>query len=129
MFGLPYDEVWALDFEYISEPGAQPVPVCMVAKELNSGRLIRLWQDDLPAGHHSAPMTGHCLSPITAQPRCPVSWLWDGQYRPGFSTCSQNSGTKQTAWPCPVGVVCWVLWPGTTSGLSPAKRNTNGATW
>jgi DNA polymerase family A len=48
MFGLPYREVWALDFEFIAEPGALPVPVCMVARELVSGRLLRLWQDELP---------------------------------------------------------------------------------
>jgi DNA polymerase I len=44
--GLPFKQVWALDFEYISESGALPVPVCMVANELVSGRSIRLWQDD-----------------------------------------------------------------------------------
>jgi DNA polymerase-1 len=49
MFGLPFREVWALDFEFIAEPGALPVPVCMVARELRSGRLLRLWQDQLPA--------------------------------------------------------------------------------
>src|SRR5262245_57931729 len=38
-----------LDFEFVSESGARPVPVCMVARELGSGRLIRLWQDELPA--------------------------------------------------------------------------------
>lgn len=48
MFGLPFREVWALDFEFIAEPGALPVPVCMVARELQSGRLLRLWQDELP---------------------------------------------------------------------------------
>jgi DNA polymerase-1 len=48
MFGLPFREVWALDFEFIAEPGALPVPVCMVARELASGRLLRLWQDELP---------------------------------------------------------------------------------
>lgn len=47
MFGLPYSEIWVLDFEFISEPGAQPLPVCLVANELVSGRSIRLWQDDL----------------------------------------------------------------------------------
>lgn len=49
MYGLPFREVWALDFEFISEPGARPVPVCMVARELGSGRLVRLWQDELTA--------------------------------------------------------------------------------
>ncbi len=44
--GLPFDQVWALDFEFVSESGALPQPVCMVAKELGSGREIRLWQDE-----------------------------------------------------------------------------------
>jgi DNA polymerase-1 len=34
MFGLPFREVWALDFEFTAEPGGLPVPVCMVAREL-----------------------------------------------------------------------------------------------
>jgi DNA polymerase I len=36
-----------LDFEFVSESGARPVPVCLVARELSSNRLIRLWQDEL----------------------------------------------------------------------------------
>jgi hypothetical protein len=49
MLDLPYREVWALDFEFHVEPGAQPDPVCMVARELRSDQLLRLWQDELPA--------------------------------------------------------------------------------
>jgi hypothetical protein len=49
MHGLPYREVWALDFEFCSQPGARPEVVCLVAKELVSGRLLRLWQDELAA--------------------------------------------------------------------------------
>jgi hypothetical protein len=47
MFGLPFKEIWALDFEFIAEPGALPLPVCVVARELGSNRLVRLWQDEL----------------------------------------------------------------------------------
>lgn len=47
MLGLSYRELWALDFEFIAESGALPVPVCLVARELNSNRLLRLWQDEL----------------------------------------------------------------------------------
>jgi len=45
--GLPFRRVIALDFEFIAEPGALPVPVCLVAKELGTGQVIRLWQDEL----------------------------------------------------------------------------------
>jgi hypothetical protein len=49
MFGLPFRETWAIDFEFVAAPGARPVPVCLVARELGSNRLIRLWQDELGA--------------------------------------------------------------------------------
>src|SRR6266542_3337188 len=46
---LPFSELWAVDFEFRALPGERPVPVCMVAKELRSGRLLRRWRDELPA--------------------------------------------------------------------------------
>jgi hypothetical protein len=45
--GLPFRQVWAVDFEFIAAPGERPDPVCMVARELTSNTTIRLWQDEL----------------------------------------------------------------------------------
>jgi DNA polymerase I len=42
---LPFKEIWAVDFEFGSQPGENPDPVCLVAWELKSGRKIRLWRD------------------------------------------------------------------------------------
>ena len=42
-----YEEVWLVDFEYGCEPGELPEVRCMVARELFSQRLIRLWEDRL----------------------------------------------------------------------------------
>lgn len=42
-----FREVWALDFEFSQPPGNPPTVVCMVAKELRSGRTIRLWANQL----------------------------------------------------------------------------------
>lgn len=42
-----YREVWLVDFEFTSHPGEQPRPIVMVAKELYSGRIIRLADEDL----------------------------------------------------------------------------------
>src|SRR5205814_5424418 len=42
---LPFKEIWAVDFEFRSQPGENPEPVCLVAWELKSGRKIRLWRD------------------------------------------------------------------------------------
>jgi hypothetical protein len=42
----PFEEVWAVDFEFIANPGENPEPVCLVAWELRSGRKLRLWKDE-----------------------------------------------------------------------------------
>jgi DNA polymerase-1 len=42
-----YREVVVADFEFIATPGNRPVPVCLVAHELRSGRRFRVWQDQL----------------------------------------------------------------------------------
>jgi DNA polymerase I len=46
MLSLPFREIWAVDFEFIANPGDRPITVCLVAKELRSGRLVRLWRDE-----------------------------------------------------------------------------------
>ncbi len=40
-----YREVWAVDFEFTAPPGHRPQPLCMVARELRSGRVERVWLD------------------------------------------------------------------------------------
>jgi len=40
-----FREVVLADFEFAITPGDRPIPVCLVAHELRSGRRVRLWQD------------------------------------------------------------------------------------
>jgi hypothetical protein len=40
-------EVWSVDFEFRQRPGERPEPLCLVAREMHSGRLLRLWRDEL----------------------------------------------------------------------------------
>ncbi len=44
---LPFAEIWVVDFEFEAPDGERPRPICLVAKELRSDRLIRLWRDGL----------------------------------------------------------------------------------
>lgn len=44
---LTFREVWVVDFEFTATPGEQPRPICLVAHEVESGRAISLWEDDL----------------------------------------------------------------------------------
>jgi DNA polymerase-1 len=42
-----WEQIWVVDFEFHQPPGYQPSPICLVAKEVRSGREIRLWGDEL----------------------------------------------------------------------------------
>lgn len=42
-----FEEIWLVDFEFKQPQGGIPKPLCMVARELRTRRLIRLWQDEL----------------------------------------------------------------------------------
>ena len=43
---LPFAEVWAVDYEFSTDQTFRPVPICLVAKELRSGRTIRQWHTE-----------------------------------------------------------------------------------
>ena len=73
MFGLPLPGDLALDFEFVSESGALPVPVCMVARELISNRLIRLWQDEFGTQPPFRSATTCCSWPTSRPPNWVVS--------------------------------------------------------
>ena len=42
-----YREVWLADFEFSAPDGERPTPVCLVAREYFSNRLVRLFADEL----------------------------------------------------------------------------------
>jgi DNA polymerase-1 len=44
---LPFEQIWFVDFEFISKPGERPDVVCLCAKELRTGQTLRLWRDQL----------------------------------------------------------------------------------
>jgi DNA polymerase I len=45
--GFGYREIWLVDFEFSTSPGERQNPVCMVALDLSSGKVLRLWEDQL----------------------------------------------------------------------------------
>jgi hypothetical protein len=42
-----FREIWFVDFEFSAPSGERPIPICMVAWELNTGRKMEIWQDEL----------------------------------------------------------------------------------
>lgn len=82
--------VWLVDFEFHPAHGREgnpPVPVCMVAREIASGRTLRLWQDEL-ARRSAAPF------PTDA------SALFVAYYAPAEMSCFIALG-----WPVPANVL------------------------
>jgi hypothetical protein len=53
---LPYRQVWAADFEFTAPIGERPTPLCLAARELRTGRLVRLWLDDGPPARPPYPV-------------------------------------------------------------------------
>jgi len=48
-FLAAFDEVWAVDFEFIAHDGEAPIPICLTAIELKTNRLVRQWLDEFGA--------------------------------------------------------------------------------
>jgi DNA polymerase I len=44
-----FTNIWCVDFEFMADSGENPEPVCLVAHELLSGRIIRQWRDEFGA--------------------------------------------------------------------------------
>ncbi len=42
-----FQEIWFVDFEFITIDGGLPKPVCLVAIEYRTGKVIRLWEDEI----------------------------------------------------------------------------------
>ena len=47
MLEWPFKHVWCVDFEYYAPDGERPHPICLVAREVYSGRLVQLFGEEL----------------------------------------------------------------------------------
>lgn len=84
---IPFREVWTCDTEFQAPPGERPHVLCLVARELRSGREIRLWRDDL-IRLASAPFNVGADALFVA-----------------FFSSAELSCFLQLGWPLPVNVV------------------------
>jgi len=106
-----YREVWRVDYEYRASAGERPTPVCVVARELRSGRLIRSWADQFI--NHSSP-------PYPTGPDV----LFVAYYAPAELSCHLAVG-----WPLPARVLdLYAEFKCLTSGLpTPHVGRESGA--
>jgi len=98
-----YKEIWVVDFEFHCSDGSRPRPICMVAKELLSGRVIRLDEEAL----------NHLLAaPFDTGPDS----LFVAYFASAEFGCFLALG-----WPLPMNVVdLYVEFRNLTNGLKPA---------
>jgi hypothetical protein len=75
---MKFEQIWCSDFEFVAEPGENPVPVCLVAKELRSGREMRVWQDELHRGppYPLGPEALHVAYYASAELGCHLALGW-----------------------------------------------------
>ncbi len=82
-----FREVWTVDTEYQAGSGDRPFVVCLCARELRTGRMLRLWRDDL---------IRLAAAPFDVGTRA----LFVAFYAPAELGCFQQLG-----WPLPVNVL------------------------
>jgi DNA polymerase I len=73
-----FEEIWSVDFEFISRPGEHPDVLCLCAYELRTGRRIQLWEDQFgsaPPYRTDARVLFVCFA-ATAECNCHLSLGW-----------------------------------------------------
>jgi DNA polymerase family A len=84
---FPFREIWCVDFEFGSDPRGRPWVVCMVAREFNSGREIRMWRDELLALKKAPFDTGHDVALVA------------------YYTSAELGCFLELGWPLPANVI------------------------
>ena len=71
-----FRELWATDFEFIPHDDGRLEVVCMVARELRSGRLLRLWADELRGAPFGGPGVAMVAYFAPAEAGCFIELGW-----------------------------------------------------
>ena len=75
-----FKEVWVLDFEFGEKDPGIPRPLCLVAKELNQNKKIRLWLDEQGGADSPFKISGDVLLVAyfaTAELSCFLELGWE----------------------------------------------------
>ena len=101
-----FSAIWLVDFEFHAPPGERPKPICMVAREFFSGRLVRLWFDE---------STSPAPSPFD---------LGDGSLYVAYYASAELLCHIALQWPMPLNVLdLFAEFRCDTNGLSPRCGN------
>jgi DNA polymerase-1 len=111
---LPFREVWLVDFEFCGDPGDRPIPVCLVAKEFRTGRVIRLWQDEFGAAppYPTGPETLFVAYYASAEIGCHLALDWPVPARVLDLYAEFRCLTNGLAVPCGSGLIGALVYQG-----------------
>lgn len=99
-----FREVWAVDFEFSAPPGERPQVVCLVARELKSGHIMKLWADQL------GPLPPYAVD--------------DGVLFVAFYASAELTSHLSLGWPMPACVLdLFVEFRNATNGLQTVAGN------
>jgi DNA polymerase I len=122
-----YQEIWIVDFEFSAATGERPVPICMVAWEVTSGRKIRLWQDDLEKRMAPPyPVAGDCLMVAyyaSAEIGCHLALGWPAPKNLLDLYAEFRCTTNGRATPCGRGLLGALAWYGLDSIAAAEKES------
>ena len=99
----PPSKVWAVDYEYSTDKNFRPIPICMVAREIFSGELRRVWLWDDPP------------------PDCPIDFA--GSLYVTYSASAEMSCHLALGWAMPACIVdLHAEYCAEKAGLLPQKK-------
>lgn len=85
---IPFRAAWCADFEFKQPPGEQPRTVCMVARELFTGEVIRMWRGELLALRRAPFETGGDAVMVA------------------YAAQAEQACFLELGWPLPANVIC-----------------------
>jgi hypothetical protein len=94
-----FTNIWCVDFEFMAAPGENPEPVCLVARELPSGRVIRQWRDEFGAAPPYPIDNKSLFVAYYAARSWAAIWLLAGQCRRESSICFASFETIPMEFP------------------------------
>jgi DNA polymerase I len=123
---LTYREVWALDFEFRAPDGERPEPVCLVARELRGGRLLRFWRDELLALPRPPFDLGTGILFVayyaSAELGCFLALGWPMPARVLDLYCEFRAATNGLPTPCGPGLLGALQWHG-LAAMAPDEKD------
>jgi hypothetical protein len=121
----PFREIWLCDFEFSAPRGERPKPVCMVAREFRTSRMLRLWRDELHALDRApidtSPSTLFVSFFASAELACFLALDWPGPARILDLYGEFRRVTSGLTAPCGHGLLGALSWFG-LDGLAAVEK-------